>query len=350
MRIVVTGATGNVGTSVVSALGRDGRVGEIVGVARRLPRWRPPRVRWVAADVGRDDLRSLLVGADVVVHLAWLIQPSRDEAELERVNVRGSRRVFEAAAGAGVARLVYASSVGVYSPGPKDGRVDEMWPRGGISSLFYARQKVAAERALDAVEAAHPGLRVVRLRPGLVFKRDAGPEIRRLFGGPFVPAVALRPGLLALLPLPDRLVLQCVHGDDVGEAYRLAALSEAASGAYNIAAEPVLDPATLARVLRSRRVRVPARVLRVLVGAAWRLRLSPTPPGWVDMGLAVPVMDTRRAREQLGWSPRVAATDALVELLAGMRAPAGLDTPPLAARVGGPLRVRELLTGVGRRT
>src|SRR3954469_18793256 len=138
MRIVVTGATGNVGTSVVRALGRDERVEEIVGVARRLPDWRPARTRWVAADVARDDRRPIFEGADAVIHLAWLIQPSRDEAELERVNVAGSRRVFEAAAEAGVPRLVHASSIGVYSPGPKDPRVDETWPRDGIPTSFYA--------------------------------------------------------------------------------------------------------------------------------------------------------------------------------------------------------------------
>jgi nucleoside-diphosphate-sugar epimerase len=350
MRIVVTGASGNVGTSVLSALAADPRVSEIVGIARRLPAWTPPRTRWLAHDVARDDLRPPFAGADAVIHLAWLIQPSRDGAELERVNVRGSCRVFEAAAEVGVPRLVHASSVGVYSPGPKDRAVDESWPREGTPSSFYARHKAAAERALDAVEAAHPGLRVVRLRPGLIFKREAGPEIRRLFGGPFVPAALMRPGLLPVLPLPDRLVLQCVQGDDVGEAYRLAALEEHASGAYNIAADPVLDPVTLARVLRARRVRVPARPLRALAGLSWRARLQPTPPGWLDMGLAVPVMDTRRAREQLGWAPRTSAADALLELLEGMRAPAGLDTPPLAPRAGGALRLRELLTGVGRRT
>src|SRR3954469_2352890 len=181
MRIVVTGATGNVGTSVVRALGRDERVEEIVGVARRLPDWRPARTRWVSADVQRDDLRPIFSGADAVIHLAWLIQPSRDEAELERVNVRGSRCVFEAAADAGAGALVYASSIGVYSPGPKDRPVDESWPRDGIPSLFYARHKAAAERMLDELEQRHPDLRVVRLRPALIFKREAGPEIRRLF-------------------------------------------------------------------------------------------------------------------------------------------------------------------------
>jgi nucleoside-diphosphate-sugar epimerase len=346
MKIVVTGASGNVGTSVVRALAD---ADEIVAIARRTPAWQPPRVRWVSADVARDDLIPHFEGADAVIHLAWLIQPSRDEDELARVNVIGSKRVFEAAAQAGAKALVHASSVGVYSPGPKDRAVDESWPREGIDSLFYARHKAEAEHALDAVEAANPRLRVVRLRPGLIFKREAGPEIRRLFAGPFLPAWLTRPGLLPVLPLPDRLVLQCVHGDDVGEAYRLAALSERASGAYNIAADPVLDPDTLARVLKTRRIRVPERPLRTLASLTWRAHLQPAPPGWLDMGLAVPVMDTTRAREHLGWTPRHDSTYALREVLAGMRAPSGMDTPPLAAHAGGRLRLGELRTGVGRK-
>jgi UDP-glucose 4-epimerase len=350
MRIVVTGATGNVGTSVLRVLADDAAVDEIVGIARRRPAWTPPRTRWVSADVARDNLRQLFAGADVVVHLAWLIQPSRDAATLERVNVHGSRRVFEAAADAGVGRLVHASSIGVYSPGPKDRAVDESWPREGIASSFYSRHKAAAERALDAVEANAPELRVVRLRPGLIFKREAGPEIRRLFAGPLLPARLLRPGLVPVLPLPERLVVQAVHADDIGEAYRLAALSPDAHGAYNVAADPVLDPATLARVFGARHVPVPARALRVLADATWRARLQPTPPGWLDMGLGVPVMDTRRAREHLGWTPRQSATAALEELIAGMREPAGEATPPLSPHAGGALRIREFLTGVGRRT
>src|SRR5690349_6823865 len=160
MKIVVTGATRNVGTSVIRALAADEQVSEIVGLARRLPDWRPPRTRWVAADVERDPLD--FAGADVVIHLAWLIQPSRDGAELERVNVRGSRKVFQAAERAGAA-IVHASSIGVYSPGPKDRAVDESWPREGIASSFYSRHKALAEHALDEIE----GVRTVRLRPGL---------------------------------------------------------------------------------------------------------------------------------------------------------------------------------------
>ena len=275
MRIVVTGATGNVGTSVVNALGRDPDVEEIVGVARRLPDgWNPPRTRWVSADVERDDLTTIFDGADAVIHLAWLIQPSRDDRELERVNIDGSRKVFEAAAAANVNALVHASSIGVYSPGPKDRRVDESYPRDGIQSSFYSRHKAAAERALDAVEQANPQLRVVRLRPALIFKREAGPEIRRLFAGPLLPGRLVQPRLIPVLPLPERLVAQCVHSDDVGEAYRLAATSEDARGAYNIAADPVLDHATLARVFGAKVVEVPERALRIAADLTWRARRS----------------------------------------------------------------------------
>ena len=136
--------------------------------------------------------RRVFAGADAVIHLAWLIQPSRDAAQLERVNVHGSRRVFETAIAAGVAGLVHASSVGVYSPGPKDRAVDESWAREGVDSLFYARHKAECEHMLDGLEGR--GTTIVRLRPGLIFKREAGPEIRRLFAGPFAARVAAQAG------------------------------------------------------------------------------------------------------------------------------------------------------------
>ena len=134
MRIAITGATGNVGTSLVQALVDDAEVTSIVGVARRLPGWRPPRTTWVQADVARDDLLSPLRGAHAVVHLAWLFQPTHRPDITWATNVRGSLRVFDAAARAGVGTLVYASSVGTYAPGPKDEAVDESWPATGIQT------------------------------------------------------------------------------------------------------------------------------------------------------------------------------------------------------------------------
>src|SRR4051812_5116408 len=148
MRIVVVGATGNLGTSTLSALVSDSRVDSILGIARRRPALELPKVEWAEADVRSADLTALFKGGDAVVHLAWLIQPSRDEAMTESVNVVGSERVFGAVADAGVPRLVYASSVGAYSPGPQDCQVDESHPTDGIPTSFYSPHKVAVERLL----------------------------------------------------------------------------------------------------------------------------------------------------------------------------------------------------------
>jgi UDP-glucose 4-epimerase len=348
VRVVVTGATGNVGTAVVRALAADPAIGSIVGVARRLPVDHPlPNVDWRRADVAQGDLARAFAGADVVVHLAWLIQPSRDRELTRRVNVEGSRRVFEAAAAANAA-IVHASSVGAYAPGPKDRAVDESWPTTGVETSFYARDKAACEAELDRLEAERPDLRIVRLRPGLIFQRSAAMEIRRLFAGPFLPNRLVDPRLLPFVPDVDRLRIQAVHADDVAEAYRLAVVGDV-RGAFNVAADPVLDPAELGRLLDAKPVKVPARVLRALALATWKLHLQPTPPGWLDLALGVPVMDTTRARTELGWTPRHDAGETLLELLAGMREGAGGDSPPLHPKAGGPFRIREVLTGVGRR-
>ncbi|MGZ4176071.1 MAG: NAD-dependent epimerase/dehydratase family protein [Solirubrobacteraceae bacterium] len=348
MRVVVTGGTGNVGTSVLDALAADPRVEEIAALARRRPGRSLDGATFVHADVTSSPLEPLFRGADAVIHLAWLIQPGREEAVTRGVNVDGSLRVFRAVVAAGVPTLVHASSVGAYSPGPKDRRVDETWPTDGIPSSFYSRHKAEVERHLDRLEREHPQLRVVRLRPGLIFKREAATEIRRLFVGPLLPRALLRSSLVPVFPDVPLLRFQAVHSDDVGEAYRAAVMSDA-DGAFNIAAEPDLGPAELAAMLHARTVPVSARVLRAGAAVTYRLRLQPAEPGWVDMGLGVPLMSTERARRELGWEPRHSSTEAITELVVGMRDGAEDQTAPLARSTGGPVRVREFLTGLGQR-
>jgi UDP-glucose 4-epimerase len=344
------GASGNVGTSLLRALATEAAVDSILGLARRIPKAKFPKTEWRQADIAHSPLRPHFDGADAVVHLAWVIQPGRDKQRLHEVNVDGSARVFRAAASAGVGTLVYASSVGAYAPGPKDRTVDESWPTTGIQSSFYSRHKAEVERLLDRFEDEHPQTRVVRLRPGLIFKREAASGIRRLFAGPLLPNFLVQRGLIPVIPAHPRLVIQAVHSYDVGDAYRLALVRDDARGAFNIAAEPVLDRDQLASVLGARPVRVPAAVLRGGAALSYRLRLQPSEPGWVDMGLGVPLMDVSRGRAELGWSPQRSASDALLDLLEGIHEGAGLETPPLEPGGAGPLRVREFFSGVGART
>jgi UDP-glucose 4-epimerase len=348
MRVVVTGASGNVGTSVLEALGAEPQVEEIVGIARRVPEVEMPKVEWVGADVVEDALEPIFDGADAVIHLAWAIQPSRDESVTERINVDGSRRVFEATAAAGVPALVHASSVGAYSPGPKERQVDESWPVDGIKTSFYSRHKAACENLLDDLERKSASeLRIVRLRPGLIFKSEAASEIRRLFAGPFLPGFLVQKRLVPLIPRVPRLRFQAVHSRDVGEAYRQAVVRDV-SGAFNIAADPEIGVDELCEFFGARSFPLPAGALRGAATLSWKLRMQPSPPGWVDLALGVPMMDTSRAREELGWEPSVSSLDALEDLLRGMRNATGGETPPLEPTAGGPMRAREVATGVGQ--
>jgi nucleoside-diphosphate-sugar epimerase len=333
---------------VLEALAQEPQVEEIVGVARRVPAVEMPKVRWQGADVTEGDLVPIFAGADAVVHLAWAIQPSRDEATTERINVEGTRRVLDAVARAGVEALVYASSVGAYSPGPKERRVDESWPVEGIPTSFYSRHKAAVETLLDAFERREPEVRVARLRPGLIFKSEAASEIRRLFAGPLLPGFLVRKQLVPLIPRVPRLRFQAVHSRDVGEAYRQAVVRDV-HGAFNIAAEPEIGVEELCQLFSARSFPLPARALRTAAEVSWKLRLQPSSPGWIDLALGVPSMDTSRAREQLGWEPRVSSLEALDDLLRGMRNAEGAPTPPLEPTAGGPLRAREFATGIGQK-
>ena len=348
MRVVVTGATGNVGTSVLAALEREPLVTSVLGLARRLPEPAAaeafPKARFAAADVTQDDLVPHLRGAAAVVHLAWLIQPSRDRGTLARTNVLGSQRVFDATVAAGVPALVHASSIGVYSPGPGARRVDESWPREGVPASWYSRHKAEVERRLDRLEHDRPDLRVVRLRPAFSMKRAAASGQRRLFLGPFLPTPLLKPGRVPFVPDVRGLSVQLVHTDEVGEAYRLAVVKDV-HGPFNVAAEPVLSPKEIAAALGSRTLPVPSRALRLLARASWLARLQPTSPDWVDLALAVPMLDTARARSELGWEPRRTGPEVLREWSTGVHEAAGLGTPPLQPGHG----LDELTTGVGGR-
>ncbi len=348
MRVVVVGATGNVGTSVLRSLEMEDRVESVLGVARRLPGLRMGKVEWARADIVSDDLVPHFRGADAVILLAWLIQPSRDLNKLWMVNVEGSMRAARAVAEAGVPALLYASSVGAYSPGPKDRAMDESWPTGGVANSYYARQKAEVERRLDRFESQNPDVRVVRMRQGLTFKREAAEGVRRLFGGPLFPNVLARPELINLVPEIKGLRSQVVHSHDAGDAYRLALLNNV-RGAFNIATDPVLDAREIGRILNARPFKVPVQLARAGARLSWQLRLQPVPEGWLDLALNIPVMDTARARREIGWTPQYDAGETLLDVLEGLRTGAGLDTPPLARGTSGPFRVREFLTGVGKR-
>jgi nucleoside-diphosphate-sugar epimerase len=344
MRIVITGATGHVGTALLKRLqearSETGADLELVGVSRREPDQdvAPYRdVEWHSLDIGDQNhqhaLAKAFAGADAVVHLAWLIQPNHDRGLLRRTNVEGTAHVLAAVRTAGVGHVVCASSVGAYSPAPKTQRTNEGWPAGGIKGSHYSVDKAAQERLLDGFAKENPDVVVARLRPALTFSAEAGSEVGGYFLGQVLARLVPRKPWVPLLPIPKELVFQAVHAADVADAY-WRVLERRAEGAFNIAAEPILDPNALGWVFNTRRLLpLPLPILRAVVEISWRLRLQATDGGWIDMAAGAPIMDTGRAHELLGWTPLRSSLESLTEMLDGVGAGKGRQaSPPLTPR------------------
>lgn len=332
MRVVVVGASGNVGTAVLRRLAAEPAVESVVGVARRPPVGAGApydTATWEALDVAdpaaAGRLTGVFAGADAVVSLVWRLQPSWDVAGLEQVNVQGTRRVLEAVQAAGVPRLVYSSSIGAYAPSPGGTPRDESWPTTGIASSPYSSQKAQVERLLD-----DSGLPVLRVRPAVVLQPAAAGEIARFFLGPYVPTSLIRPSLLKVLPWPKGLRGQIVHADDLADAL-VRGLVAGIDGGLNVATGPLLSRELVAGVLGAKAFGVPPRLVRGAVTATWKAHLQPTDAGWIDMALNAPVMDTSRARS-LGWAPAHPTDAVLRDFLAALADGTGTGSPALAPR------------------
>lgn len=343
MRIVVTGATGNVG----SALLRRWQGGEhdIVGVARRPPEPGSPLatgrgMTWVGLDLADPDqalaIRDVFAGADAVVHLAWALQPMHNRGYQRRVNLGGTALCLAEAATVGVRHVVVASSIAAYSPRRHDGFVDEAYPTGGIPSCRYSQDKRVVEGLLRDLAGRAAGehhgegrTRVAVIRPALVGQRRAGSQMVRMGLPLLTPAATLTRFPYFLL---DRhLGLQAVHADDVAQAVdRILTLR--ADGPFNLVGDGVLGPAQVAAAFGARFLPLPWQATRAAASIPWNLRLGPLDPSWITMAHTVPRVSARRAREELGWAPRHTAMQVLIELAEGMAHGGSDATAPLRRR------------------
>jgi nucleoside-diphosphate-sugar epimerase len=334
MRIAITGASGNVGTALLRALPAEH---DVVGVVRRppAPEGSYARAEWHAVDLSDSEvlpnLRRVFEGVDVVVHLAWGFQPTRDTRYLTRLGVGGTSAVLQAAHGCGVGQLVHMSSVGTYAPGSYGARVDESWPTTGVPTSAYSRDKSAAETLLDEYEkrVGDEAIAIARMRPGFILQRAAAGGLMR-YGLPGYVPMQLIPKL-PVLPLDGRLCIPLIHANDVADAI-VRVVERKASGPFNLASEPPMGRDDIAKVLGAKPVHVPAKLLGALVDVSWRARLQHIDRGWLDLAFSVPLMDCSRARDELGWSPSWSAPEALADLLDGVSHDAHADSPPLRQR------------------
>lgn len=321
--MAVTGPTGTFGFSIVPLLESDERVSKVVGIARR--GFDPAERGWTKMTYRQGDVRDPAAlteafrGADVVVHLAFLITGTASRKTTRSVNIDGTINAFRAAAAAGVSRFVYASSVAAYGFHPDNplGMTEE-WPARPAARLFYAQEKAELEQRLHMEAAAHPGIALYLLRPPIVLGPHAKGAKDLLPGllGPLVrgAAVAMR-GLPVRLPaFVPALPMQFIHEDDVGQAFLRCIVAAGPAGTYNIAGDGTVTAQDLARELGLAPLPFPVgitqRAARVL--AAMPLpSFAPPVTEWVEAASHPVIIDTTRARRELGWRPRYSGMGAL---------------------------------------
>jgi nucleoside-diphosphate-sugar epimerase len=324
LTVAVTGPTGTFGFGLIPLLQAEDRVTRVVGIARRP--FDPAAYGWTKLEYRRGDvrdeaaLRDAFAGADVVVHLAFLVTGGASAEVLRAVNVEGTLNAFRAAARAGVRRFVYASSVAAYGFHPDNpvGMTEE-WPVRPAARLFYAREKAELEQLLkaEAARAAAPALYL--LRPPIVL----GPHAvgaKDLLPGPLAPLGRVLAGRIGRVPVPlpalvPVMPLQVVHEDDLGQALLACVLAAGPPGAYNVAADGILTTADIAREFGLIPLPLPAGPTRLAARAVAALPFLPPAAQWVEAASHPAIMDTAKAKRDLGWAPRYTALDALRDTL-----------------------------------
>ena len=326
--MAVTGPTGEIGQAVVAALERAPEVGRILGMARRP--FDPASRGWKKVTYRRGDVlnrrrvAALLDGADVVVHLAFMIMGGARQSR--RVNLSGSRNVFEGAVAADAKRIVYASSVAAYgfhadNPQP----LTEDVPARGTAQHYYSAQKAEVEELLaDTLHGSRT--KAYTFRPCIV----AGPNAPLLIDSlPYTqisgrlpgPVLNLLEGVPILRPvLPDPGVpFQLVHHDDVASAMRAGVLGRGKPGVYNLAGPGQLTVKQLADALGWYSIPVPELAVGAAAELVGRLGFLPAQAQWIAAFREPVLMSTAKARRELRWRPKHDAVHTLRETITASR-------------------------------
>ncbi len=329
LTVAVTGPTGTFGFGLIPLLQAEDRVTRIVGIARRP--FDPAAHGWTKLEYRRGDvrdevaLRDAFAGADVVVHLAFLVTGGASAEVLRAVNVDGTVNAFRAAGHAGARRFIYASSVAAYGFHPDNpvGMTEE-WPVRPAARLFYAQEKAELEQLLQAEAArtsgdgaSSPALYLLRppvvLGPHAVGAKDFLP-------GPLAPLGRILASRIGRSPVPlpvlvPLMPLQFVHEDDLGQALLRCVLGAGPPGAYNIAADGILSTADVAREFGLIPLPLPAGPARLAARAVSALPFLPPAAQWIEAASHPAIMDTTKAKRDLGWVPRLTALEALRDTL-----------------------------------
>jgi UDP-glucose 4-epimerase len=328
LTVAITGPTGDIGRALLRELDKAPEVDKVIGMARRP--FNPAELGLTKTEYRQgdilepDSITGLVEGADVLVHLAFVILGGRDETQ--KINLEGTRNVFEAAVSSGVKRFVYTSSVAAYgfhdeNPQPL---TEEVAPK-GTDEFYYSAQKAELERELHRL-VADTDVEAYVFRPCIVAGPDALTLIEEMMKqlqlGGRLPQITTFlntvPFLKPVLPDPGA-PFQLVHHDDVAQALVASITGRGEPGIYNLAGEGTISVSDLAGAVGWYSVPVPNLAAKVTADVIARIPFAPAEFSWIN-ALRVPVvMDTQKAREKLGWAPIYDTRETLAETVEGAR-------------------------------
>jgi nucleoside-diphosphate-sugar epimerase len=328
LTVAITGPTGDIGRALLRQLDGAPEVDKVIGMARRP--FSPRELRLTKTEYRQGDIlepesiSELVDGVDVLVHLAFMILGGHDETR--RINLEGTRNVFEAALSSDVNRFVYTSSVAAYgfheeNPQPL---TEEVAPK-GTEGFYYSAQKAELERELHRMVEGED-VETYVFRPCVVAGHDALTLVEQMMKqlqlGGRLPQITTFlnsvPFLKPVLPDPGA-PFQLVHHDDVAQALVAAITGRGEPGIYNLAGEGTIHVSDLASALGWYSVPIPNLAVEVTAEVLDRIPFAPAELSWIN-ALRVPVvMDTAKAREKLGWKPAHDTRETLAETIEGAR-------------------------------
>jgi UDP-glucose 4-epimerase len=308
-RVLITGVSGYLGRALCRALDQTSWCARVDGLDVRAPQERFDKLRFRRLDINDPGLDDYLAARapDVVVHLAFVLNPIHDEALMRRINVDGTRRLLEATARAGTRQVMIASSGTAYGAWPDNPvPLKESDPIRPHPTFQYAREKAELEGLYQRQMEAHPEVVFSVIRPCVIY----GPQVDNYLSG-----------LLTALPVVVGLVgfeppLQFVHDDDVARAI-ITIIEQQGRGAFNIAPPDTLPMSEALGLAGKPVLRLPAPLLAALLDLIWRLRLPllGAPAPLLDFLRYPWVLDSSRLTEELGFTFQHSSREALAIML-----------------------------------
>lgn len=297
--VAVTGVSGHVGQRLLRLLDVDPDVTRVVGFDARDPRLRPAKLEFHRLDLASAELKPLLEGVEVVVHLAWSVEPVHDDALLARVNVDATRRLLDAAAAIGVRHVVFTSSAMVYGAWPDNPvPLTEDAPVRPNPGVGYAAQKAECERLVLEWRAENDGVTATILRPAAAPGAARGTWLSRLWRG-------ATPRVRGAGP-----PVQYVHEDDLAAAVALAA-RKALDGVYNVAPDGWVAGDEARALASGVRVGLPERMVHAIARVGWATGLGDLAPAALAYTTSPWVVANDRLKAA-GWTPTHTNEEAFV--------------------------------------